>query len=66
MPAFGARVRFVTDAGKAEDESPIGREGAWLPDAGLEHAVYGWVRLDRPLGAVTHVRASSTRDIEEV
>lgn len=44
---FGARVRFVTDAGRAPELSPIGRKGTWIPD--YPDAQLGSVWLDRPL-----------------
>ena len=68
MIVFGARVRFVTDAGKPPEVSPIGRCGTWMPHHPL--ARRGQVRLDRPmlfLGGreLTHVLAH-INDLEEL
>lgn len=69
MVAFGARVRFVTDAGKPPEESPIGFCGTWRPDK--VNASLGHVKLDTPLwvartgGTLSTVRASES-DLEEL
>lgn len=69
MVTFGARVQFVTDAGKPPEESPIGFSGTWWPDG--PGARLGEVKLDTPIwiartGATHQVIRANLNDLQEL